>query len=243
MKGKKKRGIAPALVLFGAITALLLWQLLLSSTYLRVSRVDVIGQETLTPRQVEDIAGVYRGMSMLSLRVGAAEERLLADHRVVAATVVKRWPDKVEISIEEDIGVAVVPYHGHFVEFDRRLRVVAIVTDFSRINLPIVTGVLLPEVKLGDALAQERIVAARDVIIAVPASLRRLVSEINVGDVAKMYLYMNNGVRIELGGKHEVAKRLQLLAAALYAYELREFDRETVPTIDLSGEVVVFRGR
>ncbi|HSL93403.1 MAG TPA: FtsQ-type POTRA domain-containing protein [Bacillota bacterium] len=243
MPSAKKRGLFPVYAMGVGVLLLLLWQGLLSSPYLSVSRVDVIGHETLAPRQVEDIAGVYRGMSMISLRTATAEDRLLADHRVVVASVVKRWPNTVEISIEEDLGLAVIPYHGTFVEFDRKLRVVAIVTDFSRINLPIVTGVSLPEVKLGDTLSDEGIAAARDVIIAVSASLRRLVSEVNVLDLEKMYLYLNDGVRIEVGGLHDIAKRLQLLPAALYAYEIREFDRESVPAIDLSGEVVVFRGK
>lgn len=232
-----------AYVIGAGIFALLIWQLLLTSPRLSISRIDVFGHETLTPRQVEDIAGVYRGMSMFTLRVVAAEERLLADHRVVEASVVKYWPNRVDITIQEDIGVAVVPYHGNFVEFDLRLRVVTIVADFSSVNLPIVSGLILEEVRLGDLLTREGVAAARDVLLAVPAAFRRMVSEVNVADLERIYLYMNDGVRIEVGGTHDVERRLQLLPAALYAYELREFDRETVPAIDISGEVVVFRGR
>ncbi len=243
MSGADRRSVVPIFAIVVGALLLLLWQALVASPHLSVTRIEVIGHETLTPRQVEDIAGIYRGMSMLTLRTTAAEERLLADHRVVEAVVNKRWPNRVDVSIVEGLGLAVVPYRGNFVELDRTLRVVSIDADFSRIDLPIVSGLSLSEVRLGDTLSMMSMIAARDVLSAVPAAYRHLVSEINILDTERIYLYMNDGVRVEIGGTNDVDTRLRLLPAALHAYRLREFTRESVPTIDLSGDVVVFRGR
>lgn len=225
------------------LSCLLLWRVIEASGYFALKRIDVIGHETLTPRQVEDIAGLYKGILLLGLNLGVAEQRLLSDQRIVSATIIRILPDRLKVVIEEDIGVGVFTYHDRFVEFDRHLRVVSLVADFSKVNLPIVTGVSMTQVKLGDTLTHSGIASARDVITMIPPVLRGLISEVNVADLRRMYLYTNEGVKIDIGELAGMAQRLALLPAALYAYELREFSPDTVPIIDLSGSIAVFRGK
>ena len=219
------------------------WQAVQASWLFSLERIDIFGNETISTRQVEEIAGVWRGTQLLKIDLIAVEKKLLADPRIVSAKVSRILPNRLKVDIEENIGMAVVMYHDSFVEFDRLGRVVSIVYNFSQVNLPIVTGMNLTLVSLGDKLSGPHFDAALEVLSHLPIGVRPIISEINVQKVDNIHICTTSGIYIKIGNLRGLSSRLALLPAVLYAYDVREFNRQTITEIDMSGEIPVFKGR
>jgi len=226
------------------VTLLLLfcWRAVQASWLFSLERIDVFGNETISVRQVEEIAGVWRGSQLLKIDLQAVEKKLLADPRIVAANVSRVLPNRLRVHIEENIGMAVIMYHDSFVEIDRTGKVVSIVTNFSQVNLPIITGVDVSQARLGDKLSGQRCDAAREVLSNIPVGVRPLISEVNVQRPDDIRVYTTTGITIKIGSTEGISYRLALLPAVLYAYEEREFNRQTVTHIDMSSDIPVFKG-
>jgi cell division protein FtsQ len=218
------------------------WQIVNSALIFRTERIEVLGAETVPARQIEELAGVWRGAPLLRLDLSEVERRLLADPRILNARVSRVLPATLRIRVEESIGLAVLPYHVGFVEIDRNGTVVSIVTNFSLVNLPIITGIELSQVVLGDKLTGELFEGARAAMAAIPSNVRPRISELHVTPTGEMVLTATEGLRIKIGSRAGAPARLALLSAVLYAYEVRGLSPETVAYIDMTGEIPVYKG-
>jgi cell division protein FtsQ len=219
------------------------WQLVNSAVIFGTESIEVLGAETVSARQIEELAGVWQGAPLIRLDLGEIERRLLADPGIVSARVTRVLPSTLRIRIEESIGLAVLPYHVGFVEIDRNGTVVSIVTNFSLVNLPIITGLELSQVALGDKLTGELFEGARAAMAAIPSGVRPRISELHVNPEGEMVLTMTDGLRIKIGNHKGAPARLALLSAVLYAYEVRGLSTATVAYIDMTGEIPVYKGR
>lgn len=219
------------------------WQIVNSAVIFSTERIEVLGAETVPARQIEELAGVWKGAPLLRLNLDEVERRLLADPRILSVRATRVLPATLRIRIEEGLGLAVLPYHVGFVEIDRNGTVVSIVTNFSLVNLPIITGIVLPEVALGDKLTGELFEGARAAMAAIPSNVRPRISELHVMPTGEMVLTATDGLRIKIGSKEGAPARLALLSAVLYAYEVRGLSPETVAYIDMTGEIPVYKGR
>ncbi|MBT9157752.1 MAG: Cell division protein FtsQ [Firmicutes bacterium] len=225
------------------LLVLFCWQIVQAPWFFSLDKVEVQGNETMSAKQVEELAGVWRGEHLLRIDLGKTADRLLSSPQITSATLRRLWPNKLLILITENIGFAVVPYHDGFVEIDRLGRVISIVHDFSRVNLPIITGASIVDAVLGRELEGSNIAAARLVAVNMPSSVRPSISEINVALSGDISLITVNGVQIRLGNVLHSHLRLALLPAVLYAYEERGMSRSTIAYIDMTGEVPVYKGR
>lgn len=230
-------------VFLAALLLLFCWQVVQASWFFNLEIIEVLGAETLSTRQLEELAGVWRGAQLLKMDLKEIERRIVADPRITAAVVTRHLPNKLRIKIDENVGLAVIPYCDGFVEIDRSGTVVSIVKNFSRVNLPIITGVQLRDVRLGDRLSGVEAEIARTVAAALPSSIRPTISEINVTTTGDVSITTSAGVRIKFGKSHNAETRLALLPAVLYAYEVRGLSRVTVDYIDMTGDIPVYKGR
>lgn len=225
------------------LVLLFCWQMVQAPWFFNLEQVEVRGTETLSAQHVEELAGVWRGANLLRLNLREVAERLTAHPQIAQASVRRIWPNKLEISVEENIGLAVIPYHDGFVEIDGLGKVISIVHDFSRINLPIITGVPLTHAVLGDTVNHPLFAPAHQVVLNLPSSVRSSISEINVASNGFVNITTTDGILIRLGNNAQTLSRLALLPAVLYAYKDRGLSRETTAYIDMTGEVPVYKGR
>jgi len=231
-------------VLFLLLLLLLFcWQIASSALVFSTQSIEVSGAETISARQVEEMAGVWQGAPLLRLDLGEMERRLLADPRILSAAVTRVLPTTLRIRIEESVGLAVLPYHVGFVEIDRNGTIVSIVTNFSLVNLPIITGLEMSNVVLGGKLTGELFEGARAAMAAIPSDMRPRISELHVTPEGEMVLTVTDGLKVKIGTHKGAPARLALLSAVLYAYEMRGLSAVSVAYIDMTGEIPVYRGR
>jgi len=211
--------------------------------FFTLDEVIVNGIETLSSQQVEEIAGVFMGEHLLRLNPKKTAERLLASPQIASAIVRRVWPNQLEITVIECIGFAVIPFQDVFLEVDRWGVVVSVVQDFSRVNLPIITGVPVVETSLGKRIVGKQMENALLVAVNLPDKLRSSISEIHMEVSGEVSLVTTGGIIIRLGNANSLRGRLALIPTVLYAYEEKGMSRDTVAYIDMTGEVPVYRGK
>lgn len=190
---------------------------------LRVEKVVVQGHST-TPQPLLDAAiGVSKGDPLLSFSVSRARERLVTLASVSDATVERRWPSTVLVSLVERHPFAVWQNHGQFVLIDHDGQKMADQDVRLAGNLPLVVGAGAP------ASAGVLI----DAIGARPAIRDHLQAATRVGD-RRWNLLMTSGATVMLpqDGQEKALDRLALLQQGhavldrpLRVIDLRNMDR------------------
>lgn len=206
--------------------------------------MEVKNISTLSPWEVEQVAGIYRGTSLLKVDTREMQRRLEADERILQAEVKRRLPQTLVITIQENVGFAAVPYFSSWLEVNQEGRVLSVTNQFSALNLPIVTGLDRSVVKVGDFLGdQVRWQVASKCLSQLPASLLGQISEINVSDPTNIVFYSRDPLRILLGDSNNLEKKFRALAGMLD--RVREDQREELANGQLdvsSGRAVFIKG-
>lgn len=240
MVAKKKVKLAFLLLLL----LLFCWQLVQAPWFLAVREVEVKNISILSPWEVEQIAGIYRGTSLLKVDVKQMRLRLEADERILQAEVKRRLPYTLVITVQENVGVAAIPYFNSWLEVNQEGRVLSVTNHFSGLNLPIVTGLRMSVVKVGDILSdQAGWNVASACLSQLPTTLLGQISEINVGDPGSMILYSRDPLRILLGDSKNLAQKFRALSGMLG--RVREDHKEELANGQLdvsSGRAVFIKG-
>jgi cell division protein FtsQ len=234
MEAKKKLKLA----FLALLLLLFFWQVVQAPWFLAIREIEVLHATTISPWEVEQIAGVARGMSLVKLDLGQIRSRLLADQRIFEAEVRRRLPGTLVISLQENVGVAAIPYFSSWLEVDQTGTVLAVTTQFSALNLPIVTGLEHEILTVGQKVSdQTRWQVASDCLMRLPPDLLAQISEINVSDPQSIVLYSRDPLRILLGDCKNLDQKFTALVGMLG--RIRE-DQQ----VDLSaGQLDVSSGR
>lgn len=236
-----KAGTKLKLAFLALLLLLFCWQVVQAPWFLAIKNIEVLNVTTLSPWQVEQIAGISRGMSLLKIDTAQIKSRLEADKRVLSAAVRRRFPGTLVIEISENSGLAAVPYFSNWLEVDQEGRVLAVTTQFASLNLPIVTGLQQAVVKVGDRLAdQVGWAAAADCLIKMPPALQSEISEINVSDPVNLILYTRDPLRIVLGDRSNLEQKFSALASMLDRIRADHPDSLQSGQLDVSSGKAVF---
>lgn len=195
---------------------------------LRVTDIVVEGRDMTPEAQVLTALGVSRGDPLLGFSVEAARSRLDQLSFVDHATVERRLPGTVLVSLVERRPYAVWQEHGHFVLIDRKGTVVEShgmtgkdADAFSQLPLVVGEGAAAAAAGLIDDLAAE------------PAIRRQVVASIRVGE-RRWNLLLRDGADVLLpeGAEPQALRRLaqyegsmQLLERPLQTIDMRLPDR------------------
>ncbi len=211
------------MVALGILTVLTLAAIGISrSPLLDVDTVRVEGAARSGSGTVRSAAGIWRGRPMTSVDLGAAEARLEALPWVADATVARRWPGTVAITVRERTPAAVMGEGAGSVLVDREGRILGPAS--GREQLPVAGDD--PTEGPGDLLP-----AASRPLVGVLADLPpELRAEVALGEAVDggFALELHDGVRVLLGDGTRLrakASRTMLLLA--------EADRSTIATVDV----------
>ncbi len=228
-----------------AFLALLLllfcWQVVQAPWFLAIKQIQIGELATLSPWQVEQLAGISRGMSLLKLDLGQIKSRLEADKRILSARVRRRLPSTLVIDIAENVGVAAIPYFSNWLEIDQEGRVLAVTAQFATMNLPVVTGLRQSAATVGEHVQDQKgWAAAAACLQAMSASLRNEISEINVSNPDSIVLYSRDPLRIMVGDCKNLETKFTALASMLYQVREDQQDQLSTGRLDVSSGKAVF---
>jgi len=185
---------------------------------LRVQDIYIEGQKDLSREQLLDKVGAQRGMPLLAVDTHAAQVRLLELPPVHAARVMRLWPDRVLVQIQERVPIALWQKDGKLSPIDSDGVVLAYQRPETLTNLPIIVGDDAPQ-------QAHMLLGALD---AYP-ELKSLVRGGTYISDRRWDLFLKSGVQIKLP-EGDVRAALKRLMA--FADEHAIFDKP-IATVDL----------
>jgi len=105
-ENRVRAGIRRLLMLLVAVGMVAAGLAILRSGLFSVDRIEVAGESQTDPVAIVARTGLERGVPLIEIDLDAATEALLADPRIAAAEVGRRWPTGVEITVTERLPVA-----------------------------------------------------------------------------------------------------------------------------------------
>ncbi len=239
-RGSRRAGLIFLCVLAVAAVALFLW--LRSSDVLAVQQISAPATHHVTQEQIADAVSAARGVSLLKVSTGEIEKTLEVLPYVRNIHVYRRFPNGLEIRLEEYEPVArvrMVDGKGWLVAGDGR--VLEKIGAQTASSLPLVVFAGQSAVQPGGATPQVVVAAlpvaamlqTREVAATLPG-----VKEIAVSIGGDVVLHLEGGAELRLGAPTDLNQKMTVAANIIQEY-LR--DGKTLEYVDLSaaGRVAV----
>jgi cell division protein FtsQ len=193
-----------AVVLVLTLLAASLWVVYFSSV-LVTKRVNVVGIHELTPAQVGLAVQVPLGVPLARQDLAEIVARASALPAVEAATVTRKWPHTITVSILERRPVLAMHQAGGYVIVDR----LGVAYQTQQARPP---NLVLADVSPGDPrlLSEVAIVAA-----ALPDALRRKVNLITASNRDRIALTLGSGPSVTWGSSADSELKAQVVLALL----------------------------
>ena len=202
---RARRRIAATLTGLAAAAALaagaLAAHFVLTAARFAVTAVDVRGASRVAPRAIAEAAAIAPGTNLLRLRTDEVERRVEALPAVRHAEVVRSWPNRVTIVVEERRPFTLV-HAGRLHWVDEEGVPVGVEREAVAPRAPVISGLTPDEL----AVMRERpspraleAIALIRMLLRSGSSLVDQISEIDVSRPDDPVLYTVDGVEVRLG--------------------------------------------
>ncbi|MGI6316093.1 MAG: cell division protein FtsQ/DivIB [Christensenellales bacterium] len=215
----KGRWVIIVVLLFIILICAVAGYMLLTSTYFKVSDIQLRGVSLVDYDEVLSFSGVKAGGNMLLInpdRVAAAVE----DHPMIdAARVERSFPQTVIITVVERAPRAAVQTVSQFIIVDEYMNIINIAAQPPNTDIPVIEGVLAVDVQPGQALTLDN-ATQKDALKIILTTLYNsnafyLVDRINVADTNDIKLYNGNSLAIEIGDYNNMESKIMWISVML----------------------------
>ncbi len=173
----------------------------LTAARFAVTAVDVRGASRVAPRAIAEAAAIAPGTNLLRLRTDEVERRVEALPAIRHAEVVRSWPNRVTIVVEERRPFTLV-HAGRLHWVDEEGVPVGVEREAVAPRAPVISGLTADELAVmrerPSPRAQEAIALIR-MLLRSGSSLVDQISEIDVSRPDDPVLYTVDGVEVRLG--------------------------------------------
>ena len=191
----------------------------------------VHGNVHLDENELCEIARIHYGQRLVELKTDEMTTNLLRDLRIESAVVRRQLPYKIEMDIVERIPVATVACDYGYLDFDRQGKVIASYRSLKGADIPIITGVKLRDLYIGDDNNDPQVAQAISFLARIdPADIGEI-SEVSLRNPDAVVAYTKTALPIRLGQLTGIPDK-----AALTQDFLRDqkTTRHTVEYVDFS---------
>lgn len=191
----------------------------------------VHGNVHLDENELCEIARIHYGQRLFELKTDEMTTNLLRDLRIESAVVRRQLPHKIEMDIVERIPVATVACDYGYLDFDRQGKVIASYRSLKGADIPIITGVKLRDLYIGDDNNDSQVAQAISFLARIdPADIGEI-SEVSLRNPDAVVAYTKTALPIRLGQLTGIPDK-----AALTQDFLRDqkTTRHTVEYVDFS---------
>ena len=183
------------------------------SPLLDVRRVQVLGAEHTSAREVRDALGLGTDDNLLLMSTGDVAKIVESLPWVKRAEVHRRLPGTVRIKIEERKAALAVTVAAGTWTIDASGRVLEEGSPGPR--LPTLTGAVLTEVEPGDSLKGREIRAGLEVWASLPKKVSAEVVSVVAPARERIALALRNGTLVRYGGADHLDAKNEVLVAIL----------------------------
>ncbi|MGE5508273.1 MAG: cell division protein FtsQ/DivIB [Chitinophagales bacterium] len=203
------------------------------SAYFSVREVELSGALQMSRDEVLAVAGVRLPANVFSLNPAAIKAKLAEYPMVAKVRVERRLPARLRIMLTERRPVGALPYGEHLLLFDREGVPYAVRQASRSPRLPLVTGLRPFPVRLGRPERGEGLRWLAAVLGSLPPDLDRRIARVEVRRGFDLSLVLDDGVRVRLGGREAIGRKLGLVRSILAetaakGWKVREIDVRSV---------------
>jgi len=200
--GRRIAATLTGLAAAGALAAgALAAHFVLTAARFAVTAVDVRGASRVAPRAIAEAAAIAPGTNLLRLRTDEVERRVEALPAIRHAEVIRSWPNRVTIVVEERRPFTLV-HAGRLHWVDEEGVPVGVEREAVAPRAPVISGLTPDELAVmrerPSPRAQEAIALIR-MLLRSGSSLVDQISEIDVSRPDDPVLYTVDGVEVRLG--------------------------------------------
>lgn len=191
----------------------------------------VHGNVHLDEDELCEIARIHYGQRLFELKTDEMTTNLLRDLRIESAVVRRQLPHKIEMDIVERIPVATVACDYGYLDFDRQGKVIASYRSLKGADIPIITGVKLRDLYIGDDNNNPQVAQAISFLARIDPTDIGEISEVSLRNPDAVVAYTKTALPIRLGQLTGIPDK-----AALTQDFLRDqkTTRHTVEYVDFS---------
>ncbi len=209
-KAKKKIKDKLVFILLFLVCNLSLF-LFLRSPLFTIREISVEGIDKLSLDEIYLAMSIREGMNIWKISPPELKERILTIPRVSEAEVDRILPDKLFVHIREKYPLALIPYHGYYLELAPDGIVIGIRDDYGG-ELPLVNGLLWGRMDMGTGISDRSRGEVIELFLEVLETNPSLpLAEINVENPQQIIVYTWEGMEVWLGNSDNLAKKLEVL--------------------------------
>lgn len=173
-------------------------------------RLEVAGSQKLTVQDIITSADISEPVNILQIRSGKVEDRLRHDLRIESAKVSYVFPLTMRISVVERIPLAVAANRFGYIMLDKSGQAIQLGSSITNTTIPIISGIKLGNVLLGDNVAHDGVSKALQYLNALTPEGLHNISEINVGNPDEIIAYTVKDLPIHLGNGDNLPEKAKL---------------------------------
>ncbi|MEE0204105.1 MAG: FtsQ-type POTRA domain-containing protein [Oscillospiraceae bacterium] len=230
---RKSRNVLYAPIAFVLIC---LSVILAMSIFFRVNEIDVVGNQTYTAEEVIEASGVDTGDNLFFINKLSVGSRLITRlPHIQSATVDRKLPDKVTITVTESNSIAYVASGNALWMIDRNCKLMGKVNQSDTGHLIQISGVepLAPavgdEIVLGDDEAG-KVSYLKEILTEIDVrGLTEQVTNLDISSVANPTFLFQDRFTVKLGSRSETEQKFGILLSAV-----DQLSAGDAGTIDLS---------
>lgn len=212
----------------------------INSVFFRINKVTVVGNKYTPTDEVVNAAAIPANVNIFRVDTEAVAARLRHDLRFADATVARKFPNSLLITVTERQPLAYVAAGYGFVEIDKHGVVLAAYKNIKQMGVPMITGFRLANAYVGDSLTEDDLPNVLSYLAALSPDVLANLSEINMRDPHNLTAVTTNGLIIRLGDVAAVAEKAGLTESVLT--ELMR-TKATAEYVDLSFSPPVIKFR
>jgi len=231
LQAARKRRASILALWLGALALLMAIFLFINSPYFVVGTVLVDGNKYITVEEVMRIAGVPEKVNIFRLKPTEIKERLTSDLRVDEVEVERKFPATIAIHVKERQPLAFVASQYGFVEIDRQGMVMAALKNLKQVKVPVVTGVRLGNVYVGDQVNNPGLTNVLTYLAGLDEEALNQLSEVNIKSPDELVGYTTNSIFIRIGDNQRLKEKAKLTGEILQEISTKKM---AVDYIDLN---------
>ncbi len=204
-------------ITFGILFILVSLIILLNSNFFAVRDVEIEGNSSVSSEDIILNAGLNSDRNIFQINEDQIKNVVLKDPRIVSVKIKRQLPGKVMLHVQERLPVCLLSYLNNLLIIGNDGLVMGIQEEAEAVELPVVIGAKLKDVKYGEKILASDFQNALEVLRYSDDYLRQVICEI---DLAKLKLQLDlpkysRQVEVELGTTEELEKKIANLRAIL----------------------------
>lgn len=172
--------------------------------------IQVNGSKKISTQDVMVAGNIREPVNILQINTSRLKDRLSQDLRVENVNISYDFPLTMRIDITERQALAVVNAQFGFVTIDKNGQVIDTGTAIETTNVPIISGIKLGNVLLGDQVNNPTILKSLEFLSALTEDGLANIAEVNIGNENEIIAYTVDGLPIHLGDTSDLKKKAEL---------------------------------